>query len=152
MVAGLLFIITINYKNTGIDVCIMDGLVALAHELRKWHNFHILYNHIDRILMKQGIIEKKAYAECRYLNRKKPDCVFVCFVKAENNKLGENITIMVKSDHNPHRRLRVAIQVGKKLFQECEDDDKPKWSDKKVFRKEFRHIEKDIDKYFKKVA
>ena len=130
----------------------MDRIEDLAHELRKSHNFHILHNHIDKILIRKNIIEKKACAECRYLNRTKPDCAFACFVKAENNKLGENITIMVKSDHNEHRRLRVAIQVGKKLFQECEDDDKYKWSDKKVLRKEFRHIEKDIDRYFKKAV
>ena len=122
----------------------MDRIENLAHVLRKRHNIHTIDKHIKRLLIEHKIIRKTSAVHATCINRNKPDCTFAAKILAKDNLLGEDITIMIKPDHSEKRRLRVLIQVGSKIFQNFEQRDKPRWNDKKVFKKELYKAERDI--------
>lgn len=126
----------------------MDRIQDLGHELRKWHNFHVLDKHIMKILTNAGIISDKSGVQCKFISRNTPDIIFCVHILAKDNNLGKDIIILIKPDHSNKRQLGVGIQVGKELKRYDEDDDKPKWSSKKVLRKEIHHAEQHIKKFF----
>jgi hypothetical protein len=124
----------------------------LARELSKLHNFNKLKQHIKRILLSDGIITKKSKLEIKHLGRNTDNCTFGCIIDSKQNSLGKTIEILVKSDHSGCRQLRVIIQIGGKVIETTENEDKKKWSDRKVFDKEIKDVEKDIKTALKKAA
>jgi hypothetical protein len=129
-----------------------DQISHLAKELRKLHNTNKIKHHIKKILLSEVIITKKSKIESMYGQKNTDNCTFGCSIAAEHNNLGKNIEIAFKSDHSGCRQLRVIVQIGGKVIETTENEDRKKWNDRKVFDKEEKDAEKDIIKILKKAA
>jgi len=142
----------------------MEELVEeIAHELRKRRHLNKFHHHVDRILKKKGLVDKNSNLRFFYINRNSPNCSLACkFVGgAASNIYGEEIGILVKSDHTSdktnHRSVMVMIQHNTKkrgiqIHKRIIDKDHEGWKVKKVLRKEEREVWKDIDQYFREAA
>ena len=130
----------------------VDRIENLAHVLRRWHNVHSLDSFIKRLMVQADLIGKTSEVHSDCIKRNTPDCTFAARVIAKDNKLGEDIDIIVKPEHSEKRSLRVIIQVGGRMFSNLEDIDNPKWSDKKTFHKEVHEAEKYIEAIVRKLA
>ncbi len=133
----------------------MDPLLKeVAKELKKRRYLKRLHHEIDRILHKFNITNDFTKVKYGYINKHSQYCSFFCKI-SENNKLGKEITILVKPDNDRdkegHRAIRVIIQVGSEIFQAREDEDKGQ-KPRKVLKREVEDAIKDIEGFIRRAA
>ena len=70
-----------------------DKISHLAHELSKLHNFNKLKQHVKRILLSDGIINKRSRLNIKHVGRNTDNCYFGCIIEPGENNLKKKIEI-----------------------------------------------------------
>jgi len=126
----------------------MDRIEELVEVLNEKHFFHLLSRDIKHLLKHHNILKENRHIKTRYLHRYKLDCTFTCSIKQEDNNFNEKITILIKPDHSEQRCMRIIVQLGDKVYIKSENEDYNGWTSKKVFKKEYKELRKDMIDFF----
>lgn len=133
-----------------------DRILELVPEFEKAHNLHKVARHIKHILRRTRIIGIWASVHCIFKMQGTENIAICCKIPGDHHLLesqeykGQDINIIIKPDHDMKcRSLGCIVQIGEKVEQRHEVKDKPKWSPRKVIRKEEHLIDKDLYNFFR---
>lgn len=131
----------------------MEHFMLLVDMISKGHFQHKIKKGLEHILrhlhiFKDGRLNFKFVVHGKHTEQ----CCIFFKVSSDDNILGEDITIMIKPDHDTqnqgHSGLRVIIQEGGKLVLNKSEDksEKNRPQEKRVFKRELKAVERDVEK------
>ncbi len=128
-----------------------SGNIRISSEMVKRFNLWIAQRTIRKIIRKSGVIKRGRKVEFKPYTKELTKACITFGVEEDDATFGEKIQIVIKPDNHTERRiLRLLVQEGSDIVQVQENKDRPKESDKGVYKHEMAAIQADLKEHLEK--